>query len=126
MNLETAKKLAWPWVTKFVYEAGNLILKSFSSPKYQPCVPCPSIEEMLERMPKKIKYKGEECYLSFSWRHGGLSVGYEGFGIVERGTHDDFYGWQSFIQFDGPLEDTLPTLCIWLRDNKLMEGWKDE
>jgi hypothetical protein len=97
MKLETAKALTWPWETREFF-ADKSVCPAYYIAK-------PSVEEMLERMPPTVLRSGVGLtgtkYYIASSRHDELAL---------RGQADD------------PSE-ALALLCIWLRDNKLME-WK--
>ena len=109
MKIETAKKLAWPWETEkdYVLRYGKWNLwngtdwSEFQTGAEKESIPCPSIEEMLERMPK-----GTRCYKSFN----------DGYGAA---WGDEKQYTPLFLE-DTPSE-ALALLCLWLRDNNLMK-----
>ena len=126
MKLETVQKLQWPWPTKWVY-----LLKKNGSVEYrhkkeswgksydlQEVIQDPSVEEMLERMPNFICKNASDpvLYKAIIWSDRDLSVGYR------SGKGEGF-----MLNFPEDLAEALALLCIWLRDNKLMEWiYKEE
>lgn len=111
MTLETAKKLAWPWSTEHCWYDTDFGWKhglwcaavSPSCKKNKTYYQCPSVEEMLERMPATVSLekphnlKTDDRYLAY---------------YMLKNSHAEYA--------DNPSE-ALALLCIWLRDNNLMK-----
>ena len=121
MKPKTAKRLAWPGETKnyFGLVAGEYEIHDKETAAYclgwHDATPCPSVEEMLERMPYRIEIPEGYFYLEIEKYCHSYAVGYFHETEKERTS-------ASFEEKDN-LSEAVALLSIWLRDNNLM-GWK--
>lgn len=114
MKLETAQRLNWPWVTEKAFclnDTGEYEVVSSQDCKHA-FYRDPSVEEMLERMPQRVRLN----ILTIRKLPGnGYEACYE-------------YGREQLTgKYNDNLSESIALLCIWLRDNKLIEWiYKEE